>query len=126
MLMKIRTILVLIMLPFNLWACGITNLHDFMKVNLDDPTIKKNELVSESYPHNITIVKYTKGCGFMGCIYNIFKEENKCFSLLGTYQGKLKQSKGSKNDHPIFRLSYPSGDKVILYFDPKKNQYVDK
>ncbi len=126
MIIKIGLILLISFYSSHGISCSISNLHSFMKMNLDDPTIKLEELESQKYPENITIVKYKTGCGFLGCTYNIFKKVSNCYSHLGTYHGKLTKLKGSKNGHPTFGLSFPSGDKVKLYFDPKKNKYLDK
>ncbi len=98
-----------------------------MKVQLDSPTLNRKDIEVTTYSHNITVVQAKKTCGILGCSYTFFEKTNKnCFKLLGTYHGHLKKLKLKINNYPAFELSFPTGDNIRIYFDPKKKKYTDK
>ena len=107
------------------YACSIKDVHGFIKRNLDSPAIKYQDLSIKNHEANIKVVTYKKGCNFLGCTQYVFKKlDNSCFELMGSYHGKLKQTREKLNNHPVFKLSYSTGDIIKVFYDPKKNSYT--
>ena len=108
-------------------SCDTQNISDFISSKLDLPTVSKKDIQTKKFEKNIIISKYSEGCGIMGCTHFIFIESKKsCFHFLGDYHGTLIPTNKLKHDFPSFELSFTSGHKMVIYFDPKTKKYTEK
>jgi hypothetical protein len=108
-------------------SCDTQNISSFISSKLDLPTITEKDIQTKKFKKKIVISKYSEGCGIMGCTHFIFIETKKsCFNFLGDYHGTLISTNKLKNDFPSFELSFTSGHKMIIYFDPKTKKYTEK
>lgn len=125
--MKAYISILLFCLSSSILACEVKNLTTFISTRLDVPTIANGDIQKQSHIKDIVIAKYTEGCGIMGCSNYIFKKiKTSCYSFLGTYHGILIPTKKSKNNHPEFELSFKSGHKMKVFFDPKTKKYTEE
>ena len=127
--MSIRIVITLFTLVISVssYGCAISDPYQFMKIQLDSPTLSRNDIEETTYSHEISVVKAKATCGILGCSYTIFeKTTKKCFKLLGTYHGHLKKLKIDIHGYPAFELSFPTGDNIRVYYNPKTKKYTDK